>query len=99
MIFNGCDVIVEAFDRNDMKEMLVETIQVKMPGTPVIIGSGLAGFGNNESIRSRKIDDTLYVCGDESTTAGDDLPPMAPRVGIVANMQANTVIEILMQKK
>jgi len=98
-VFAGCDVIVEAFDRNDMKEMLIETILSEMPGIPVVIGSGLAGFGNNETIRSRKIDDTLYVCGDESTTAGDDLPPMAPRVGIVANMQANTVIDILMNKK
>jgi sulfur carrier protein ThiS adenylyltransferase len=98
-VFAGCDVIVEAFDSDEMKEMLIETIQLKMPGIPVIIGSGLAGYGNNESIRSRKIDETLYVCGDELTTAGEDLPPMAPRVGIVANMQANTVIEILMLKK
>lgn len=98
-VFAGCDVIVEAFDSDEMKEMLIETIQLRMPGIPVIIGSGLAGFGNNESIRSRKIDETLYICGDELTTAGEDLPPMAPRVGIVANMQANTVIEILMHKK
>jgi sulfur carrier protein ThiS adenylyltransferase len=98
-VFAGCDVIVEAFDSDEMKEMLIEAIQLKMPGIPVIIGSGLAGYGNNESIRSRKIDETLYVCGDELTIAGEDLPPMAPRVGIVANMQANTVIEILMFKK
>ncbi|MCX6301917.1 MAG: sulfur carrier protein ThiS adenylyltransferase ThiF [Bacteroidia bacterium] len=98
-VFAGCNVIVEAFDSDEMKEMLIETIQLKMPGIPVIIGSGLAGYGNNESIRSRKIDDTLYICGDELTTAGEDFPPMAPRVGIVANMQANTVIEILMLKK
>ena len=97
-VFEGCDVIVEAFDSSSMKEMLIETIQLKMPGIPVIIGSGLAGWGNNDTIRFRKIDDTLYVCGDESTDAGEDLPPMAPRVGIVANMQANTVIEILMNK-
>ncbi len=98
-VFAGCDVIVEAFDTDEMKEMLIETVQVKMPGIPVVIGSGLAGWGNNETIRSREIDDTLYVCGDESTIAGDDLPPMAPRVGIVANMQANKVVEILMRKK
>ena len=97
-VFEGCDVIVEAFDSNDMKKMLVETVQLKMPGIPVIIGSGLAGWGNNETIRYRKIDDTLYVCGDESTEVSNELPPMAPRVGIVANMQANTVIEILMNK-
>jgi sulfur carrier protein ThiS adenylyltransferase len=97
-IFTGCDVIVEALDDSEMKQMLVETILSQMPGIPVIVGSGLAGYGNNETLGSRKIDDTLYVCGDESTTAGDGLPAMAPRVGIVANMQANTVIDLLMRK-
>jgi sulfur carrier protein ThiS adenylyltransferase len=97
-IFAGCDVIVEAFDRDEMKVMLIETVMTQMPGTPVVIGSGLAGWGNNEAIRFRKADDTIYICGDESTVAGEDLPPMAPRVGMVANMQANTVVEILMKK-
>lgn len=97
-IFAGCDVVVEAFDRDDMKQMLIETIITEMPGIPVVVGSGLAGWGNSESIQFRKADDTIYICGDESTQAGDDLPPMAPRVGMVANMQANTVVEILMKK-
>jgi sulfur carrier protein ThiS adenylyltransferase len=98
VIFKGCDVIVEAFDKDDMKEMIVETVQTRMPGIPLIIGSGLAGWGNSDSIKFREIDDTLFICGDESTIAGEYLPPMAPRVGIVANMQANTVIEILMKR-
>ena len=97
-IFAGCDIMVEAFDRDDMKEMLIETVLEKMPGIPVIVGSGLAGWGHSDAIKFRKIDDTLYVCGDESTVAGDDMPPMAPRVGMVANMQANTVVELLMKK-
>lgn len=96
-IFSECDVIVEALDRSDMKEMLIETVQLKMPGTPLVIGSGLAGWGKSNAIRYKKVDDTLYVCGDESSESSSDLPPMAPRVGIVANMQANTVIEILMK--
>lgn len=99
LIYSGCDVIVEAFDRADMKEMLIETVQTRMPGTPLVVGSGMAGWGNNESIKYRKIDDYLFVCGDESTEVSDEMPPMAPRVGIVANMQANIVIEILMKKK
>ena len=97
-IYAGCHVMVEAFDRDDMKEMLIETVLTTMPGIPVIVGSGLAGWGNSEAIRYRKIDDTVYICGDGSTVAGEDLPPMAPRVGMVANMQANTVIEILMKR-
>jgi sulfur carrier protein ThiS adenylyltransferase len=98
-VFSGCDVIVEAFDRADQKEMLIETVQTKMPDIPLVIGSGMAGWGNNESIKFRKIDDYLYVCGDELTEASEEVPPMAPRVGIVANMQANVVIEILMKRK
>jgi sulfur carrier protein ThiS adenylyltransferase len=98
LLFSGCDVIVEAFDTADMKQMLIETVQTKLPGIPVIVGSGLAGWGNTNALLYREIDKTLYVCGDEISEASDDSPPLAPRVGIVANMQANTVVEILMKK-
>jgi sulfur carrier protein ThiS adenylyltransferase len=97
-IFSGCDVIVEAFDRKEMKEILAETVQKKMPGIPLVLGSGLAGWGNTSSLKCRKIDETLYVCGDEETEVSDEMPPLAPRVGVVANMQADTVIEILMKR-
>jgi sulfur carrier protein ThiS adenylyltransferase len=97
-IYSGCDVIVEAFDKAEMKEMLIETIQTMLPGVPLVVGSGMAGWGNNESIKCRKIDKFLYVCGDESTEVSEEVPPMAPRVGIVSHMQANVVIEILMKK-
>jgi len=98
-IYKGCDVIVEAFDRADMKEMLIETVQTMMPGIPLVVGSGMAGWGKNELIKYRKIDDLLYVCGDETTEVSEEVPPMAPRVGIVSHMQANVVIDILMKKR
>jgi len=98
-IFSGCNIIVEAFDSSEMKEILIETVQILLPGIPIIVGSGMAGWGKTNEITSRKIDDTLYVCGDESTEVSENMPPIAPRVGIVANMQANLVIEILMKIK
>ena len=98
-IFSGCNVIVEAFDSAEMKQMLIETVQLKMAGIPVVAASGLAGWGKSEAIKQRKIDDTLYICGDESSEASENLPTLAPRVGIVANMQANIVVEILMKMK
>jgi len=94
--FSGCHIIVEAFDRADMKEMLIETVQQNLPGIPIIVGSGMAGWGKTNEITSRKIDNTLYVVGDECSEVSEDLPPIAPRVGIVANMQANIVLELLM---
>jgi sulfur carrier protein ThiS adenylyltransferase len=97
--FSGCDIIIEAFDNSEMKEMLIETIQTKMTGIPLIVGSGMAGWGKTNAITCRRIDDSLYVCGDEATEVSEELPPLAPRVGIVANMQANVAIEILMNTK
>jgi sulfur carrier protein ThiS adenylyltransferase len=94
-IFKECDVIVEAFDQADQKEMLIETVLTEMPGKPLVIGLGMAGWGMNDSIHCRKVDN-LYICGDEVSEISSDLPPIAPRVGMVANMQANVVVEILL---
>lgn len=96
-VFSGCDVIVEAFDKAEMKEMLIVTLQKELPGVPLVIASGIAGYGMSETLRCRKIDETLYVCGDEISDIADDIPLIAPRVGIVANMQANLVVELLMK--
>lgn len=95
-LFKDCDVIVEAFDKAEMKLMMIETICEKMPEKPLVVGLGMAGWGDNNSIHCRH-SDHLFICGDEVKEIADDLPPLAPRVGIVAHMQANTVLEILLR--
>ncbi len=97
VIFKKCDIIVEAFDLAEMKEMIIETVQTQLPQIPLITGLGMAGWGNSNSIKVRKVDN-LFICGDETSEISEELPPMAPRVGMVANMQANTVMEILLNK-
>jgi len=97
-IYKDCDVIVEAFDLAEMKKMLIETCLMELPEKPIVIGIGMAGFGNSNSIKCKQFEN-LYICGDEKSEVSDDNPPLAPRVGIVANMQANTVLEILLNKK
>ncbi|HNW98587.1 MAG TPA: sulfur carrier protein ThiS adenylyltransferase ThiF [Bacteroidales bacterium] len=94
-IFNECDVIVEAFDHADQKQMIIETVLSEMKGKPIVSGVGLAGWGDSNSIKVKHIGD-LYVCGDAITEVSEDMPPLAPRVGIVANMEANVVMEILL---
>ncbi|MCA1756760.1 MAG: sulfur carrier protein ThiS adenylyltransferase ThiF [Bacteroidales bacterium] len=96
-IFGDCDIIVEAFDRADMKLMLTETVLTLWPGRPLILGSGLAGYGHTNEMRVRDMGDNLWVCGDESSEVSENNPPLAPRVGIAAYMQANLVIEILLK--
>ncbi len=96
-IFAGCDVIVEAFDRADQKQMIIETVLEVFPQIPIISGVGLAGFGNNAALKTQKFDN-LYICGDQENETTETLPPLAPRVGIVSNMQANLVLEILLSE-
>jgi len=95
-LFRNCDVVVEAFDLADQKQMLIETMLAELPHLPLVAGIGMAGWGMNDSLHCRRIDN-LFICGDEVTGTGPECPPLAPRVGIVANMQANTVLEILLK--
>lgn len=94
--FSDCDIIVEAFDIAEMKQMLIETTLSQMPTKLIIAGLGMAGWGKNNTLHSRQIDN-LYICGDEKTEISETNPPLAPRVAIVANMQANLVLEILLE--
>ncbi len=97
-IYKDIDIMVEAFDKAKMKTMLIETWLTNCPDKPIIAASGLAGWGKNELLHSRKIDN-LYICGDEETDLQTGISPMAPRVGIVANMQANLVLELILKEK
>jgi len=96
-LYHDCDVLVEGFDLKEMKEMIIETVLTEWPDKPLVVASGLAGWGDNNSLKTRKVDN-LYFCGDETTETSKFIPPLAPRVGIVANMQANLVLEILLGK-
>lgn len=96
-IFSDCEVIVEAFDLSEMKKMIIETVLSLMPEKYIVAGSGMAGWGDNNSIKTLNFD-KLYICGDLTSEISENLPPLAPRVGIVANMQANQVLEILISK-
>jgi len=98
-IFAGCDVIVEAFDKAEMKEMIIETVASCFPEKPLVVGNGMAGWGASNSIKTKMVCNNLFVCGDEISEIAEELPPLAPRVGIVANMQANLVLEILLGNK
>ena len=94
-VFKDCRVIVEAFDHADMKLMIIEAASEHFPDRFIVAGSGLAGYGNNNDLRTRRLGN-LFICGDETREVTPELPPLAPRVGVVAAMQANQVLEIVM---
>lgn len=93
-VFGSADILIEAFDDADQKQMLIETWLKLFPQKPIIGASGLAGFGANERLHQKDLGN-LYLCGDETDDCDVTHLPMAPRVAIVANMQANLAIELL----
>lgn len=94
-IYSNVDVMVEAFDKAEMKEVIAEVFQSEYPNIPLVMGNGMAGWGKSNDMRVRQFGN-LYICGDGVSEIADDLPPLSPRVGICAAMQANVVLEILL---
>ncbi len=95
-IFGQAQVLVEAFDRAEAKQMLVDAWLTLHADRPIVAASGLAGFGKNRKLHTRRIG-SLFICGDEESQCPEGVSPMAPRVAIVANMQANLVVELLVR--
>lgn len=94
-IFGKADLLIEAFDRAENKKWLIESWCNSFPHKPVVCGNGLAGYGKTEDLKVIKIGN-IYFCGDGKSDMKKGL--CAPRIGIVANMEANAAIEILMEK-
>ena len=97
-LFSGCDVIIEAFDKADQKIMLIETLMKHLPNTPIVTGSGIGGWGKSGDIQCKRFGNIIQ-CGDFETETDETHPPLAPRVGIVANMQANEALDMVMRDK
>ncbi len=95
-IFDPVDVLVEAFDRAEAKHMLIDAWLRRHPDKPIVAASGVAGFGGTRKLHVRRMGN-LFICGDEESQCAPGTSPMAPRVGIVANMQANVVVELLVR--
>ena len=93
--FKDIDVIIEALDSAEMKTSFVEEIMHKLPKTPVIAASGVAGYGHSDRIVTKKLGN-LYMVYDGDARSSDEDVLMAPRVCLMANWEANIALEILL---
>lgn len=93
-LFGSFPIVCEAFDRADMKAMLINTLLSECPDTTIISGSGMAGYLTSNTIVTRRVMRRLYLCGDGTTDSGDVNGLMAPRVAICANHEANTAVRL-----
>lgn len=96
-LFSDCDLIIEAFDKAEMKKMIIETVLSELPEKYIVSGNGMAGWGNSDTIKPY-YSDKLIICGDMKSDVSESNPPLAPRVGIVANMMANEALVMLLNE-
>jgi sulfur carrier protein ThiS adenylyltransferase len=94
-LFKPADVIVECFDRAEEKKMILEAVLESLPETFFVGASGLAGYGDSNSIKTWRLSGKAFIIGDLERAAEPGLGLMAPRVGIAAHHQANLVISLL----
>ena len=97
-IFSKVDIMVEALDKAKVKKMLIENWVENYPNKPIIIASGIYGYGDFSKLRI-KVVDKIYICGDQESEIENDYSPLSPKVGIVSNMQSDLVLKILMDEE
>ncbi|MDO4534558.1 MAG: sulfur carrier protein ThiS adenylyltransferase ThiF [Clostridium perfringens] len=94
-ILKDSDIVIEAFDKAECKANLANIVLTKMKDKYLITASGMAGYFDSNIIKTKKINEKFFVCGDfiNETKIGSGL--MAPRVAICANHMANEAVRIL----
>jgi len=90
-LFNNVDYLIEAFDKNSEKQMLIEE-WCAISEKPIICGNGLSGCSGIADLKTKQYEN-IYFCGDFKTDISLGL--CAPKVAIVANMQAAVVINLV----
>ena len=94
-LFHDADIVCEAFDVPEAKAMLVNTMLVEFPEKPIVAASGMAGYESSNSIKTKKVMENFYLCGDEENAAEIGKGLMAPRVSICAGHQANMILRLI----
>nr|WP_294492881.1 thiamine biosynthesis protein ThiF [uncultured Mediterraneibacter sp.] len=97
-LLKDADIICEAFDNAENKAMLTNLVLETMPEKYLVAASGMAGFGDANAIRTRKITKHFYLCGDAVSDVEDGIGLVSSRVMICAAHQAHTVLQILINK-
>lgn len=92
VIFKKVDLLIEAFDKAEDKSWLIEVWVDHFPDRPIVCASGLGGYGKTEILQVQQ-SGNIYICGDGLSDMSLGLS--ASRVALVANMQANVAVEIL----
>ena len=94
-MFEQDDIVCECFDKPEAKALLVQGVLEVYPGKPLVAASGMAGLSSANTIRTRKVGRTLYLCGDGESDVADGLGLVSSRVLACAAHEAHMVLRLL----
>lgn len=94
-LLGEADIICEAFDQAESKAMLTEAVLTGLSDKILVAASGMAGLDSPNCIRTRKVTNRFYLCGDGVSDVSAGLGLTAPRVMLCAAHQALTVLRLL----
>lgn len=94
-LLKGFSIVCEAFDKAEAKAMLVNAVLENMPETYLVSGSGMASLNSANSIKTRKITDKFYLCGDLTNDVDAGTGLFGSRVLVCAAHQAHTILRII----
>ena len=91
--------ICEAFDKAENKAMLVNGVLEHFPEKYLVAASGMAGFGDSNRIRTRKVTDHFYLCGGGSAEAEEGICLTAARAARCAAHQENVIVSLILENE
>ena len=97
-LLKDADIICEAFDGAEAKAMLTNLVLEVMPKKYLVAASGMAGLGSANTIKTRKVTNKFYLCGDEVSDVKDGIGLVSSRVMLCAAHQAHIVLRILAEE-
>ncbi|MCF7792209.1 MAG: sulfur carrier protein ThiS adenylyltransferase ThiF [Victivallales bacterium] len=95
-LLGGYNIQIEAFDNIESKKIMLESfLNIENKEKKLICASGMAGTGDENKIKTRKLAENIIICGDGESDILTEKCIMAPRVILTAAHQANTVLRII----
>ena len=97
-IIGDIEIVVEAFDRAEIKAMTIEELLTNK-NKIVVSASGMSGLGSANEIITRKVRNNFYLIGDNYSDYEEYLGIMSTRVMLCAAHQANMVLRLILGEK
>ncbi len=94
-LLSKAHILCEAFDDPAAKAMLTNLVLEYFPEKYLIAASGMAGLYDANEIRTQRITDHFYLCGDRVSDVSEGRGLVASRVQLCAAHQAHAVLQIL----